>query len=136
MPGRRGILNRGHPGIDSSTERRAAPVRSRRKHTRVLRGPRASAAVFRSGGSITAGNSSPLNDGAAALLLTTREGRSGRLGNFGGMERWGLGWCGPDRMGIGPVPATRKLMGRLGWEWNELDLVELNGAFAHKLLLC
>ena len=50
------------------------------------------------------------------------------------MEGWGLGWCGPDPIGIGPVPATRKLMGRLGWEWNELDLVELNEAFAAQAL--
>lgn len=92
-------------------------------------------AVFRKGGSVTAGNSSPLNDGAAALLLTTRT-RAEREGwEVLGIWRGGASaGVDPTRMGIGPVPASRTLMERIGWKWEELDLIELNEAFAAQSL--
>ena len=88
-------------------------------------------AAFRSGGSVTAGNSSGLNDGAAALVVASEE-RARELG----VEPLGA-FCGsaaagvdPRVMGVGPVPAVRKLLERTGVAVEEIDLVELNEAFA------
>ena len=87
--------------------------------------------AFRPDGSVTAGNSSPLNDGAAGLLLVSEEvaAQVGRtpLGRYVAAASVGVH---PDVMGIGPVPATRKVLGRLGWGIGDIDLVELNEAFA------
>src|SRR5690606_27908146 len=93
--------------------------------------------VFRKGGSVTAGNSSSLNDGAAAVLLTSEEGAR-RLGlsplaRFLGGAAAGVD---PRYMGIGPVPAVRKLLGRLGVALGDVDRVELNEAFAAQALAC
>lgn len=91
--------------------------------------------AFRKGGSVTAGNSSSLNDGAAALVLTTRE-RAEELG-VEPLATWvGSAAAGvdPRRMGLGPVPATRKLLARTGVGVEDLDLVELNEAFAAQAL--
>ena len=87
--------------------------------------------AFASGGSVTAGNSSGLNDGAAALVVASRE-RAADLGlepltTFRGSAVAGVD---PAVMGIGPVPAVRKLLDRVGVGVGELDLVELNEAFA------
>ena len=87
--------------------------------------------AFASGGSVTAGNSSGLNDGAAALVVASRE-RAADLGleplaTFRGSAVAGVD---PAVMGIGPVPAVRKLLDRVGVAVGELDLVELNEAFA------
>lgn len=92
-------------------------------------------AVFKKGGSVTAGNSSPLNDGAAALLLTTRE-RAEKEG-WTPLGTWRTGASAgvdPTVMGIGPVPSTQKALKRLGWTCEDLDLVELNEAFAAQSL--
>lgn len=90
-----------------------------------------------SGGTITAGNSSGINDGAAALLLASEEAlRRHRLTPIArviGMETTGVH---PRLMGLGPVPATRKLMGRLGLTWKDIELIELNEAFAAQALGC
>ncbi|HEX3827291.1 MAG TPA: acetyl-CoA C-acyltransferase [Sporichthyaceae bacterium] len=87
--------------------------------------------AFRPDGTVTAGNSSPLNDGAAALLLMSSDAvaRCGvpPLGRYVGTATAGVH---PDHMGIGPVPAMRKVLGRAGWEVADLDLVEANEAFA------
>jgi acetyl-CoA acetyltransferase family protein len=91
--------------------------------------------AFRPGGSVTAGNASGINDGAAALLLTTA-GRARELG-LGPMARWlGSAAAGvdPGVMGYGPVPATRKLLGRLGISVEQVGLIELNEAFAAQSL--
>jgi len=92
-------------------------------------------AVFRKGGSVTAGNSSPLNDGSAALLLTTRSRAEKEgwipLATWRGGASAGVD---PTIMGIGPVPASRKVMERAGWNFEDLDLVELNEAFAAQSL--
>lgn len=88
-------------------------------------------AVFRQGGSVTAGNSSTLNDGASALVLMSRgraeaEGRE-ILAVFKGSASAGVN---PRIMGIGPVPASQKALAKCGWHTDELDVIELNEAFA------
>jgi acetyl-CoA acyltransferase len=87
--------------------------------------------AFRAGGTVTGGNSSPLNDGAAALLLMSGSAvrRSGLrpLARYVGAAAAGVH---PDYMGIGPVPAMNRALGRAGWRLDQLDLVEVNEAFA------
>jgi 3-oxoadipyl-CoA thiolase len=91
--------------------------------------------AFREGGSVTAGNSSSLNDGAAALVLASeeraRELDAEPLGRFVASAVAGVD---PRVMGIGPVPAVRKLLERTGLATADLDLVELNEAFASQSL--
>ncbi len=93
--------------------------------------------VVRPGGVVTAGNASSLNDGAAAILVASAEA----------VERYGLtplarvlggasAGIAPEIMGLGPVPATQKLLGRLGLTVNDLGAVELNEAFATQSLAC
>ena len=93
--------------------------------------------VFREDGTVTAGNASPLNDGAAALVLTSaaEAGRRGLepLARFVGAAYAGVD---PSYMGIGPVPATRKLLERTGVGVEEIDAVELNEAFAAQAVPC
>ena len=92
-------------------------------------------AAFRSNGTVTAGNSSGINDGAAALVVASeekaRELGVDPLGRFVGSAVAGVD---PRVMGIGPVPAVRKLLDRTGIEASQLDLVELNEAFASQSL--
>jgi 3-oxoadipyl-CoA thiolase len=88
-------------------------------------------AAFRAGGTVTAGNASGINDGAAAVVIASSDKASEigaePLGYFVGSAVAGVD---PRLMGIGPVPAVRKLMARTGVDVTELDLVELNEAFA------
>ena len=87
--------------------------------------------AFRQGGTVTAGNASGLNDGAAAVLLMSA-GRAEALG-LKPMARWiGSAAAGvdPRTMGLGPVPATRKALARVGLTMDDIDLIELNEAFA------
>jgi len=87
--------------------------------------------AFRKGGTVTAGNSSGINDGAAAVLLMSRQ-KANELG-LKPMARWvGSAAAGvdPGVMGYGPVPATQKLLARLGLSVDDVGLVELNEAFA------
>jgi 3-oxoadipyl-CoA thiolase len=87
--------------------------------------------VFREGGTVTAGNASPLNDGASALvLMSARE--AARRGTAPLARFVGAGYAGvaPSHMGIGPVPATHKVLKRTGVAIDDIDLVELNEAFA------
>jgi acetyl-CoA acetyltransferase family protein len=91
--------------------------------------------AFRSGGTVTAGNSSGINDGAAALLLMERE-KARELG-LKPMARWvgsAVAGVDPGVMGYGPVPATEKLLKRLGIGLDQIGLVELNEAFAAQAL--
>jgi 3-oxoadipyl-CoA thiolase len=92
--------------------------------------------AFRKGGSVTAGNSSGLNDGAAALVIASedcaRELGAQPLAAFVGSSVAGVD---PRVMGIGPIPAVRKLLERSGVGVEELDLVELNEAFASQSLV-
>jgi 3-oxoadipyl-CoA thiolase len=89
------------------------------------------------GGVITAGNSSSLNDGAAAVVLVSeryaeRAGLQPRARVVAGANAG----VAPDIMGIGPVPATRKVLARAGWTVDDVDAVELNEAFASQSLAC
>jgi acetyl-CoA acetyltransferase family protein len=91
--------------------------------------------AFRAGGSVTAGNSSGINDGAAALVIASEE-RAHALGieplaAFAGSAVAGVD---PRVMGVGPIPAVRKLLARTGIEIGQVDLVELNEAFASQSL--
>jgi 3-oxoadipyl-CoA thiolase len=95
------------------------------------------APAFRKGGTVTAGNSSGINDGAAALLLGSAD-KAEALG-LKPMARWlGSAAAGvdPGLMGLGPVPATQKLLARLGLTLADVDLIELNEAFAAQTIGC
>ncbi|MCK6455839.1 MAG: acetyl-CoA C-acyltransferase [Phycisphaerae bacterium] len=93
--------------------------------------------AFREGGTVTAGNSSGLNDGAAALLVV-------EVATANRMGLRPLAYCGPSAsagvdpgcMGLGPIPATRKALARAGWSIADLGLIELNEAFASQSLAC
>ncbi len=93
--------------------------------------------VFRPGGTVTAGNSSTLNDGASAVLLMSepaaRELGMKPLARFVSSADAGVD---PRYMGIGPVPASRKALKMAGWTASQLDLIELNEAFASQTLAC
>ena len=91
--------------------------------------------IFRLAGTITAGNSSPINDGAACLVLATEE-RARELGRepLARLVASGAAGVDPGYMGIGPVPATRKALERAGLKPEDIDLVELNEAFASQAL--
>jgi len=93
--------------------------------------------AFRKGGSVTGGNSSPLNDGAASLLLMSEAAvnRTGvtPLARYVGAAAAGVH---PDYMGIGPVPAMNRVLARAGWRVEDLELVELNEAFAAQSVAC
>jgi 3-oxoadipyl-CoA thiolase len=93
--------------------------------------------AFKDGGLVTAGNSSPMNDGAAALLLATEAGlaRHG-LTPMARIASNGVSGVHPDYMGIGPVPATEKALARAGIGVGDLDLIELNEAFAAQAVAC
>jgi 3-oxoadipyl-CoA thiolase len=89
------------------------------------------------GGVITAGNSSSLNDGAAAVVVVSeryaaRHGLQPRARLVAGASAG----VAPELMGIGPVPATRKVLDRAGWSLSDVDAVELNEAFASQSLAC
>ncbi|MBN8659842.1 MAG: acetyl-CoA C-acyltransferase [Candidatus Obscuribacter phosphatis] len=93
--------------------------------------------AFREGGSVTAGNASGINDGASALLIMSAE-KAKALG-LKPMARFvsqAVAGVDPAIMGIGPVPATRKALERAGLKISELDLIELNEAFAVQVLAC
>jgi 3-oxoadipyl-CoA thiolase len=91
--------------------------------------------VFREGGSVTAGNSSQINDGAACVLVTSEE-RARALGRepLARLVSSASAGVDPAYMGIGPVPATRRALERAGLEPKDIDLVELNEAFASQVL--
>ena len=91
--------------------------------------------AFRAGGTVTAGNSSGINDGAAALVIASEE-KAHELGiaPLGTFVRSAVAGVDPRVMGIGPIPAVRKLLERAGVDASQLDLVELNEAFASQSL--
>jgi 3-oxoadipyl-CoA thiolase len=92
--------------------------------------------AFREGGTVTAGNSSGVNDGAAALVIASVE-RASELGiePLGAFVGSAVAGVDPRVMGIGPVPAVRKLLARAGVDIADIDLVELNEAFASQSLV-
>jgi len=94
-------------------------------------------AVFREGGTVTAGNSSTLNDGAAAVLVASE--RALKELSLQPLARWvadGAAGVNPRTMGLGPIPATRKALERAGMKSSDIDLWELNEAFAIQVLAC
>jgi acetyl-CoA C-acetyltransferase len=92
-------------------------------------------AFRKEGGSVTAGNASGLNDGAAALVLMSRE-EAERRGSpiLARIASWASCGVDPAIMGIGPVPASRKALDKAGWSLGDLDLIEANEAFAAQAL--
>jgi 3-oxoadipyl-CoA thiolase len=114
-----GVSRDEHPRPDTTTEKLAALK-----------------AAFRQNGTVTAGNSSGINDGAAALVIASEE-RADKLGAepLGRFVASAVAGVDPRVMGIGPVPAVRRLLARTGIEPPDLDLVELNEAFASQSLV-
>ena len=94
-------------------------------------------AVFRKGGTVTAGNSSPLNDGASAVLVASEEAvRKEKLEPLARVVAFATAGVEPNLMGEGPIPAGKKALARAGWRIGDLDLVELNEAFAAQSIAC
>jgi len=93
--------------------------------------------VFRKEGSVTAGNSSGINDGAAALvLMARRRARDLGLTPRARVVASAVAGVDPAYMGLGPIPATRKVLQRAGLSIGDIDLIELNEAFAVQVLQC
>jgi len=93
--------------------------------------------AFRENGTVTAGNSSGINDGAAALLIGSREkARALGLRPLGRVVASASAGVHPDFMGLGPIPAVRKLVQRTGVTPKECDAIELNEAFAAQVIPC
>jgi acetyl-CoA C-acetyltransferase len=93
--------------------------------------------VFREGGSVTAGNSSGITDGAAAMVLMSEE-RAKAEGREPLAKIVAWSWAGvpPEIMGIGPVPATQKVLDKTGLSLADIDLIEINEAFAAQVIAC
>ncbi len=93
--------------------------------------------AFAQGGSVTAGNSSPISDGAAAVIVTTRD-KAGALGirPLGVFRSFVTVGVDPEIMGIGPLPAVKKLLARTGLAISDIDLFEVNEAFASQSVYC
>ena len=126
VKGRKGVQNVAadeHPRADTTMEILAAltPVR-------LKQDPEST---------VTAGNASGQNDGAAACIVTTPE-KAAALGlkPLARLVGWGVAGVEPERMGIGPVPAVQKVLQRTGLALKDLDLFELNEAFAAQVLAC
>ena len=93
--------------------------------------------VFKKDGSVTAGNSSPLSDGAAALLITTpQKAEQLKLKPMARIVASATAGVHPNFMGIGPIPASQKALKRAGLTIEQIDLVEINEAFASQVLAC
>jgi 3-oxoadipyl-CoA thiolase len=93
--------------------------------------------AFKQGGTVTAGNSSGINDGAAALIIASREKASALgLPAMGRVVAAATAGVHPDYMGLGPIPAVRKLVARTGISPDRCDAIELNEAFAAQVVPC
>jgi acetyl-CoA C-acetyltransferase len=87
--------------------------------------------AFKPDGSVTAGNASGLNDGAAAVLLMTRgEAEKRGLTPLAVIKSWATAGVDPSIMGTGPIPASKKALEKAGWKHSDLDVIEANEAFA------
>ena len=133
--------------FDGEIEPIEAPEDRRRRTTNLIEhdeGPRPDTSleklaalqpIFKNGGTVTAGNSSPMNDGAAALLLATEKGLTDHgLTPLARIVSSAAAGVHPDRMGIGPVPASEKALARADLTTGDLDVVEINEAFASQSL--
>lgn len=93
--------------------------------------------AFKEGGTVTAGNSSGVNDGAAALVVMSgRQAEKRGLTPLATVKGFAVAGVDPNLMGIGPVPATKKLLKKEGLTLEDIDLIELNEAFAAQVLAC
>ena len=93
--------------------------------------------VFREGGSVTAGTSSPLTDGASAVLVVAEEyAEKNGLEPLARVSSIAVAGCAPDLMGIGPVVATNKALARAGLKLDDIDVIEMNEAFASQVIAC
>jgi acetyl-CoA acyltransferase len=93
--------------------------------------------AFHAAGSVTAGNSSQTSDGASAVIVTSAErARAGGLAPLGRFITFATAGVEPERFGVGPVPAIRKALKQAGLTLDQIDLVELNEAFAVQVLAC
>lgn len=121
-------------------QRRADPIRFEKdEHPRLSTLEKLSTLkpAFKEGGTVTAGNSSGINDGAAACLIVNEK----TLKQFGltpmaRVKSMAIAGVSPDVMGVGPIPATQKALKRAGLKANDLDLIELNEAFAAQAIPC
>ncbi len=133
--------------FDDEIEPIEAPGDHRRRTTNLIEhdeGPRPNSSmeklaalqpVFKDGGTVTAGNSSPMNDGAAALLLASEKGLTNHgLTPLARIVSSAAAGVHPDTMGMGPVPASEKALARAGLTTDDLDIVEINEAFASQSL--
>lgn len=94
-------------------------------------------AAFKKGGSVTAGNSSGVNDGSATSLIVDEDTlKKYNLTPKARIASYAVAGCDPAIMGIGPVPATQKALKKIGLTVNDLDLIELNEAFASQSIAC
>jgi len=89
--------------------------------------------AFAKDGFVTAGNASGIVDGAAMVTVTTAENAKGKK-PLGRIVSWGITGCDPDIMGIGPVPATKIALKKAGMKLHDIDLIEINEAFAGQIL--
>jgi len=95
------------------------------------------APAFMKGGTVTAGNASGINDAAAALLITSRElAEKEGLNIRASITGYAYGGVDPKYMGLGPIPATRRLLKKTGYSIKDMDLIELNEAFASQVIAC
>lgn len=105
--------------------------------TTTLEGLQKLKPVFKEDGSVTAGNASQLSDGASAtLLMSADRAKALNIEPMGIYRGSAVAGCGPEEMGIGPVFAVPKLLKRHGLTMDDIDIVELNEAFASQLLYC
>jgi acetyl-CoA acetyltransferase family protein len=94
-------------------------------------------AFVKDGGTVTAGSSSGINDGAsAALVVSDRVAKDMRWSPLARIVATAVAGVAPNVMGIGPVPATRKVLERSGLSIDDMDLIELNEAFAAQAIAC
>lgn len=93
--------------------------------------------AFKKGGTVTAGNACGINDAAAAVVLMTEE-RAKELGMkpLARIVSYAVAGVDPEVMGLGPVPATKKALGRAGLSLGDIELIEINEAFAAQYLAC
>jgi acetyl-CoA C-acetyltransferase len=93
--------------------------------------------VFKRGGSVTAGNSSGVNDGASAVVLMSEDRANEKgIAVLAKVKEWAVAGVDPNTMGIGPVPAVQKVLRRTGLYLEDFDLIEFNEAFAAQVLAC
>ncbi|PLT35401.1 acetyl-CoA C-acetyltransferase [Bacillus sp. V5-8f] len=92
--------------------------------------------AFKAEGTVTAGNASGINDGAAAVVLASEQylSKNPNITPLAKIKSWGIAGVDPNVMGIGPVPASKMALSRAGLSWDDIDLIELNEAFAAQSL--